>query len=94
MPSAGPLTPVQNGIEVLDEYPVVGFAAVVAVASIAYAAITFLLDGAVNVVATAVFAVVFAAVYVGFSWYVDRRDGGGRNPTGRDPGDPDADRQN
>lgn len=57
--------------DVLEEQPVAGLALAVLVAAVGYAAVSYVLDGAVDVLETAIFAVVLAVVYVAFAQYFD-----------------------
>lgn len=60
-----------RSVDLLDEQPVAGLALAVVVAAVGYAAVTYVLDGRVSLLETAVFAVVLAVVYVGFTQYFD-----------------------
>jgi predicted membrane-bound dolichyl-phosphate-mannose-protein mannosyltransferase len=70
--------------DVVVARPVVAVVLVAAVAAVTYVGIQLLLDGAIAPVETAVFVVVFTAVYVGGNWVLRRRARG-------DNGGPDAD---
>lgn len=59
--------------DLLLERPVVATAAVAAIATVVYAGIQFVLDGAVAPVETAAFVLVFTLVYVGGNRYLRGR---------------------
>ena len=72
--------------DIVVERPVVATVLVAAVAAVAYVGIQLLLDGAIAPVETAVFVVVFTAVYVGGNRVLRRRVRGG-------DAEPDPDRE-
>ena len=57
--------------ELLEEQPIGTLLLAVVVAAVGYAAITLAIDGRVNLLETAIFAVVFTVVYVAFTRYFD-----------------------
>jgi len=61
--------------DILVEQPVLATAIVAAGAALAYVGVQFVLDGAIAPVETAVFVVVFTAVYVLGNRYLRRRTG-------------------
>ena len=78
--------------DVVVERPVVAMALVAGVAAVAYVGIRLVLDRGIAPVETAVFVVVFTAVYVGGNWVLRRRaredDGGPDADPDREGGDP------
>ena len=72
--------------DIVVERPVVAVVLVAAVAAVTYVGIQLLLDGAIAPVETAVFVVVFTAVYVGGNRVLRRRVRGG-------DAEPDPDRE-
>lgn len=65
---------VQNGIEVIDEYPIAGLGIVVALAALAFVVVSAVFGGRVEPVSTVIFAVVFAAVYGAATLYLQRQN--------------------
>ena len=78
--------------DVVVERPVVATALVAGVAAVAYVGIRLVLGRGIAPVETAVFVVVFTAVYVGGNWVLRRRaredDGGPDADPDREGGDP------
>jgi len=62
-----------NADYLVADYPVASTALVAAVATLVYAGLQLALDGAVAPVETAMFVVVFTAVYVGGTWFLRKR---------------------
>lgn len=65
------MAPVERSAKVLEERPILAVGLIVVVATLSYGAISYLIDGRVNLVTTVAFAAAFAVVYVGFARYFD-----------------------
>lgn len=80
-----------NTDPLVADHPVASTVLVAAVATLVYAGLQIVLDGAVATVETAIFVLVFTAVYVGGTWFLrTRRDVEGAGAAIADPDTADA----
>ena len=66
---------VDDSDDIIQQRPVLAIAAIVVIATVAYAVISLVMNGSVDPIETVVFAVAFAVVYSVFAFYSERIEG-------------------